>query len=153
MASSAANHGVLTISPTDTAREAAWRMREGSVGFLVVTEHDQPVGVVTDRDVALGVLVEDRDPGECPVSELMTSPVVTLRDDQPPVEASALMRRHGIRKLPVVDAAGRLVGVLTADDLILSLGRQVHDLAEAVRRELGNEAMPPEPFRSVFGKE
>ena len=154
---------VRSIAPSDSAQEAARRMGRWHVGFLVVVEDEKPVGVITDRDVALRTLRDRKDPATCTVSgiavsditvaDMMTAPVITLKVGQAPSEASALMREHAIRKLPIVDSDGRLRGVFTADDLILSLGKRIYDLAHAVQRELRNEACPPDTGSSVFGKE
>ena len=144
---------VRTISPETTAREAAVQLGQWHVGFLVVVDGERPVGVLTDRDVALRVLARRRNPSACKVADIMTSPFVSLPAGQGTAEASRLMRENAVRKLPIVDAEGRLEGVVTADDIVLSLGQRIHALADAVQRELRNEALPPDTGSSIFGKE
>lgn len=125
-------------------------METHGVGMLVVVEGDRPIGVVTDRDLALGVLGRDLDPREALVGDLMTEPAATIEEDRL-WEASEVMRDRGIRRLPVVNGEGRLVGVITADDLLLSVGERSALLAAVVRRELTNESYTPPA--SIFGKE
>lgn len=144
---------VRTISPDASAQEAAELMGQWHVGFLVVVEDSIPVGVVSDRDLAMRTLARGLRPSECRVSQVMTTPVVTLANGSSHQDASKLMRKHRIRKLPVVDSNGRIVSVLTADDLLESLGKQVHGLAKAVSRELDNEAIEDPGGSSIFGRE
>ena len=71
-----------------------------------------------------------------------------------PVQKQLIREGYGVAgKLPILGADGRLEGVITADDIVLSLGQRIHALAEAVQRELRNEALPPDSGSSVFGKE
>ena len=69
---------VRTVSPDASARDAARALDRWHVGFLVVVENDRPVGVLTDRDLALRVLAERRNPSACRVAEIMTTPAITL---------------------------------------------------------------------------
>lgn len=128
-------------------------MAEAHVGFLVVVEEGRPVGVLTDRDVALRTLACGEDPGQATVGEIMSAPPITLFEERAAAEASAVMRAEAIRKLPLVDADGQLCGVVTADDLILGLGAHLQEIADAVRRGLENEAAEREGGSSLFGKE
>lgn len=148
----AARHPACTIEPTATAREAAQLMAEQHVGSLVVAEGGVPLGMVTDRDVALHVLGDGLAPEATTVADCMSSPAVTIGAEASLYEAGRLLRRFGIRRLPVVDGGGKLLGVVTADDLLLLLGDQMHDAATAIRRGLANEASPQQPG-SVLGKE
>jgi CBS domain-containing protein len=128
-------------------------MERWHVGSLIVVRDDRPIGIITDRDLALGVLGARRDPAGCTVADLMTREPVVLDVNYTPREAAALMKRHGLRKLPLVDEQGRVVGVVTADDLILSLGQRVQGLSEVVRRQLRNEASPDPAASTRFGRE
>jgi CBS domain-containing protein len=141
-----------TIEARASAREAAQAMAGHHVGCLIVVEDGRPVGIVTDRDIALQVLAERRDPDVYPVSCCMQSPVVTLRADRNLADASRTMRRTGVRRLPLVDHSGQLVGFVASDDLIGLLGNGLNALAQAVRRGLAAEAEPVQPW-SVFGRE
>ena len=109
---------VATILPTVTVREAATKMRERRSGYLVVVEDEKPVGVITDRDVAFRVVAEGRAP-DAPVAEVMTREPLVVRIDDTADRVVLQMRRAGVHRLPVVDLAGRLMGLVSASDLLL----------------------------------
>ena len=128
---------VITITPEATVHDAAGRMKDLNVGCLVVVDEDaRPVGMLTDRDVALNVTGNPRRPEKTKVGDVMSREVVTLREDASLEEATALMRDSAYRRLPVVDKRGRLEGVLAADDLVIGLSHELHDLAEGLRRQV-----------------
>ena len=131
---------VRTAEPAETARAAAQRMQAEHVGCLVVTENDRPVGVVTDRDIAMHVLSEDLDPDKERVRDVMQSPVVTVASAASLAQAVKTLRKATVRRLVVVDAAGKVAGVFAADDLLRLLATEIEDLAEALRVQFTNEA-------------
>jgi CBS domain-containing protein len=141
----------LTLPASASARAAARLMESEGTGAIVVMEGQRLAGIVTDRDLALHVLVGGQDADRCPLSEFMSAPVVTLAQDESLADASQRMREHGIRRLPVVDATGRLAGILTADDILLVLGRELRDVAATVGRERAPEGEGP--AHRTFGKE
>jgi CBS domain-containing protein len=112
--------GVQTVRLTDTAADAARMMRDSDVGSLpVLSAGNEPVGIVTDRDIAIRVVAEGRDPNTVRVSEIYSENPVTVEPDQPLDEALRLMAQHKVRRLPVVED-GRLVGVLAQADVALA---------------------------------
>lgn len=124
--------GVLSLPPTASCVDAARAMRDGGVGSVVVAEGDEPRGIVTDRDLAVRIIAEGQDPAGVVLREVMTAAVCyleQLRDVDGAIEA---MRSVGVRRLPVVDSDGKLVGVLSFDDLLSRVGRQVGALADVV---------------------
>jgi CBS domain-containing protein len=131
---------VRTAAPEETVRAAAQRMRAEEVGCLVVTDQGRPLGIATDRDIALGVLREDREAEKLPLRDLMQSPVVTVSEDVSLLEAVKTLRRASVRRLVVVDGLGRVVGLLTADDVLRLVATELGDLAEALRVQLSQEA-------------
>lgn len=143
-----------TIRPEQNAREAAREMEAAHAGALIVVdEQDRPVGVLTDRDVALRVLAERRAAEECLVGECMSEPALTLERDASLSEAAARMRKHRVRRLPIVDEEGRLVGMLTADDLLEHSSTELTLLVEAMRRSVAREADADLARASVLGEE
>lgn len=124
--------------------EAARLMRDHHVGSLVVVEErdagKSPIGMLTDRDIAIGVVARDLDPRTLAVSEVMTTDVVSVRDDDSVLDVLALMRRRGVRRVPVVTRAGLLVGIVTLDDLLHIVVAQLDDLVAAISGELATEA-------------
>jgi CBS domain-containing protein len=121
-------------------RAAAQQMQKQGVGCLVVVDGKRPIGVVTDRDIALHVLVGRRDAGLVHVGEIASRPVRTIRDTASIADAAQSMRRHGLRRLPVVDEQGELMGVLSHDDLLRAVATEVAELSEALRCQLSGES-------------
>ena len=124
--------------------EAARLMREHHVLSLVVVEERDagkwPTGMLTDRDIVIAVVARDLDPRTLAVSEAMSTDVVSVRDDDSVLDAVALMRRRGVRRVPVVTRAGQLVGIVTLDDLLRIVVAQLDDLVAAISGELVAEA-------------
>jgi len=107
---------VITISPKDSIAQAAKLMSSNRVGCLVVIQDKTPIGIITERDILTKVVGLDLKPSKVLVGEVMSSPPVTVNPDTSVSEAARLMRKHDIRRLPVVNE-GKLVGIVTASDL------------------------------------
>lgn len=126
-----------TIAPEATVFEAASLMREANVGCLVVVdEESRPVGMLTDRDIALRLGIRPNGLDLVPVADLMSPEPLTVRDDASLQQATALMRDSAYRRLPVTGKDGRVEGVLAADDLVIGLSHELQDLAEGLRRQV-----------------
>lgn len=122
-----------TVAPEEGLREAAARMEKEGVGLLVVTDREgAPDGVLTDRDVALAASRSDARR----VADVATRPAVVVADDAGLEDAIALMRERRVRRLPVVDARDRLLGVVSLDDLALLLAREIGGLGEVLVAQL-----------------
>ena len=104
------------VSPDLSAREAARILVERDVGPLPVVRDDILVGIVTDRDLVVRILAEDRDPASTTVGEIASTDVVTIEPDEELERALELMADHRIRRLPVVEER-RLVGILAQADV------------------------------------
>jgi CBS domain-containing protein len=126
---------VATVAAEETVRSAAQRMRLAGVGSLPVVKDGRPIGVVTDRDLALETICGRLDAGAVRVSELPLRPLVTILQDAPVSEAIRLMRRHAVRRLPVVDEQKQLVGIVSADDLVHLAATELSALAAALRAQ------------------
>jgi CBS domain-containing protein len=105
-----------SIDADKSVAYAAKMMRDEDVGIAPIVEGDRLVGVLTDRDIAVRVVAEGRDP-ETKVTEVASRDVVTLDPQQDLDEALRLMARHQVRRLPVVEEDGRLVGVVAQADV------------------------------------
>lgn len=121
-----------------TIAEAARLMRQHHTGDLVVTDESdgtqEPVGVVTDRDIVMEVVAKGHDPDRTRVSEVMGSPVVVASGSENVATAIDRMRTHGVRRLPIVDDRGAVLGILTLDDLYRVLAEHTAALATIVTK-------------------
>ena len=132
------NREVVVAERTTTIVEAARLMRRYHVGDLVVVDEVQgrrvPVGMVTDRDLVVEVIAREQPFASCTVSAIMSATVVCVPETAGVIEAIQLMRSHGVRRVPVVDAGGALVGSLAADDLLDLLAEELSALARIAPR-------------------
>lgn len=110
--------GVRSVAPSDSVTEAAQAMKEQDVGSLPVVEAERLVGMVTDRDIIVRAVAEQVDPQTLTVGDVASGDLVTVEPDEDLEEALALMGRHRVRRLPVVEN-GRLVGVVAQADVAL----------------------------------
>jgi CBS domain-containing protein len=124
-----------TVRGDETVRAAAQRMKQEGLGSLAVVTEGRPVGIVTDRDLVLETLCNRLDPGSVRVEEIASRRLVTVEQDAPVREAVRLIRRHAVRRLPVVDDKGQLVGIVAADDLLSLAAAELSGLAVAVRTQ------------------
>ena len=108
---------VQTISPDATIEEAAQEMRDGDFGLLPVGDEEQLLGVITDRDIAIRAVAEGRGPST-PVSEIMSEDVIWAHEDDSIEEAAEIMSDNQIRRLPVVNAEQRLVGIVSLSGIL-----------------------------------
>ncbi len=108
---------VYTITPTAAVFDAIKLMAEKSIGALVVTEGEQVVGIITERDYARKIILMARSSKETPVRDIMTSSVMFVRPDQTSQECMVLMTENRLRHLPVMDG-GKLIGLISIGDLV-----------------------------------
>ena len=144
----------LVVREDAEVKVAAQLMQRSHVGSLVVVdEDDQPLGLITDRDVALGVL--RRPPGSSAgtVSRLTSRPLITLPATSSMDDATRCFGERCIRRIGLTDESGGLIGVLSSDAVLMHLGGLLHDLTDAIGREFELEARPLDSNRSVFGSE
>ena len=137
--STVCNRDVVVVNKGASILDAAQLMREFHVGDLIVIEEKAgkriPVGIVTDRDIVLEVIAEEVDMNNVDVSDIMSEDLVTAEEKDDLIDTIKLMRAKGIRRVPVVDGANALVGILTVDDLIELFSEQVSDFAKIIVRE------------------
>lgn len=127
---------VHVASTTESARAVAERMREHNVGTMVVLdERKRPAGVVTDRDLVLRVMAEGRDPAKTPVMLAMTVAPKSVSETTPIEDVLRIMRSGRFRRVPVVDAAGALVGVVSLDDVLELLAEEFQTIGGLIAAE------------------
>jgi len=123
---------VVSVSLETPVIEAARRMRDARVGCVIVSRNLLPVGVLTDRDLAVRVVAEGRDPEKTKVADVVTYDPVTVRSSDTRQTALIRMREHGVRRLPIIDDDGKLIGMVTSDDLIALLAHELLDLGAGI---------------------
>ncbi|WP_184228931.1 CBS domain-containing protein [Paraburkholderia youngii] len=122
-----------------TILEAAQLMREQHVGDLVVVEtiggHSVPVGMLTDRDIVLAIVAKQANPEKIFVNDVMSSPPALVAEGDDFWLAASRMRLNGVRRLPVVDTAGALTGIVTLDDLLEAVAGLLSELSLVTDRQ------------------
>ncbi len=127
---------IATAPPDAPVAKLADRMNEYAIGCIVIVDADRkPVGVVTDRDLACRVVAPALDPETTPASVAMSAPPMVAQADEPIESVVERMRAARVRRIPVVREGG-LVGLVTIDDLVLHLGRELEDLGQAAKHAI-----------------
>lgn len=127
---------MATASPDESVRKAAQRMATYDVGALVVLKENRgahAVGIVTDRDIVVRCVAEQRDLDTTKVADIMSKPVYTVRDETPIEEALAKMAAAGTRRLVVSAEGDRVAGILTLDDCLDELVRDTATIGKLLR--------------------
>ncbi len=141
---------VATVEEEATLSEASQRMRENHVGSLVVTKpydgRQIPCGIITDRDLAL-VMGTSPNPQNLHVKQLMRAQPIVIAASEGVFETMVRMRENGIKRLPVVDEGGFLVGIVCADDLLSLLAKEFSFLARIGEVQTRHEQTMTTPQR------
>ena len=123
------NIGVVCCEADSSISDVAALMRKHHVGDVIVVEKNNekrvPIGIVTDRDIVLEVLALGLDVSAFTAGDMMNVPLVTVQEDAGFIETLQLMRKHKVRRMPVVTAAGTLYGIVTVDDIIHFLAMEL----------------------------
>lgn len=134
---------VIVMDSGESLHQAVGLMRENHVGDVVITASrggkTVPIGILTDRDILIEVVAKDVPLDSLGVSDVMSSDLLTVTETQTEAEALAAMRHKGVRRAPVVDAGGALVGIVSVDDVIEVLSEQLGNIAALIGREQQQE--------------
>ncbi|HEY9268578.1 MAG TPA: CBS domain-containing protein [Methylotenera sp.] len=137
------NRELVTIGRDDTIFKAAELIRQNHVGDVLVVEKKNDttiaLGIVTDRDVVVEIVAPGLDPKVITVGDIMLPHLACIEEDRGIFDAIKLMTSKGIRRLPVVDSNGSLIGILTLDDLLLMLAKEFFSIAMLLSNEQKNE--------------
>ena len=139
----------------ETVQAVAVRMKRHNIGTIVVVAAHKPVGILTDRDLVVRVMAEKRAPGATRVDEVMTHHPRLLSEDMAIEDALSNMRQIGVRRAPVVDARGDLVGLLSLDDVLELITGELGDVGRVIAQSTKGAALPvkrtpqPRPLRAT----
>jgi CBS domain-containing protein len=126
------------IQPTQRVAEAAQRMRDEHLGAIVVVQDDlRPVGMVTDRDLVTRLVAERKEAAVVPVSDVMSPGPAVARVEDSLDQTLFAFKKHGVRRLPIVDGQGRVAGLVSLDDVLVLLSAELDQTAAAVRENQG----------------
>lgn len=138
------NRDVVIVSKTEPVREAIQLMRSHHVGDVVVVETLEettvPVGILTDRDIVLELLAEGVDLDAVSVGDVMSYELVTVTENTKLIDSIKIMRDKGVRRIPVINEAGGLEGLLTMDDLLELVAEQLTDIVGLINKEQARES-------------
>ena len=134
---------VITVERHTPVPETARLMRSQHVGNVIVVDRTArgtlPVGIITDRDIVVQVIAAGLEPTRLTAGDIMALDLVTASEDQGAFETVEQMQRNGVRRLPVVDKSGCLIGVISADDLLKLFAIQLTDLSKVSASERKQE--------------
>jgi predicted transcriptional regulator len=134
---------VVTMTLDSTLVEAAKLMRHYHVGYIVVVEERNkqvfPLGIVTDRDIVIEVIATELDPQTITVGDIMLQKLLVIRDDADIVKTIDLMTNEGVRRLPIVNEKGTLVGVATMEDMLIKTANLFESFNRLLAKERENE--------------
>lgn len=134
---------VIICNRSTNVLEAAQLMRRYHVGDLVIVDESGgkriPVGLITDRDIVTSVIAMQLDPATITAGDLIGREIVVVREDQGVFETIEHMRAHGVRRMPVVDQQGALVGIISVDDLTELLAEELSQLPKLISNEQAQE--------------
>ena len=123
----------------ETAFDAAKLMKQYNVGCLVVVKEGKggnvPLGLITDRDIAIKVTAEDIPPKDTTIDQVMSRDILTIPESADLYEALKKIRFKGVRRAPVVDKSGFLVGIITFDDILEAISKELNEIVQVFQKE------------------
>ena len=138
------NRKLTTIGIEATVAKAAKAMCHDAVGSVIILDHNKPIGIVTEEDIACKVVALDLKPSKVHVNDIMSTPLITVSVDKTAGDAARMMVKHKVRRLPIVDENQRVIGIVTVRDLLAVSNEQndlLMDLIEINREEMVDPGM------------
>jgi CBS domain-containing protein len=141
---------IITVSPDQNIATACQLLREKNVGCLVAVENGNLSGILTDRDVALKVTGEKKDPQQTKVRDVMSANPQHIAVSKTLHDLTWLMHTYHVRRVPIVDEGNKVVGMVTLDDLIMLLGQEMADIGQGISGALFYKPSPSGAEPSTF---
>ena len=138
------NRRLTTIDIDATVAKAAKAMCHDEVGSVIILDHNKPIGIVTEEDLACKVVANDLKPSTVHVNEIMSTPLITVSADKTVGDAAKMMVKHKVRRLPIIDEHNKVIGIVTVRDLLTVSNEQndlLMDLIEINREETVDPGM------------
>jgi predicted transcriptional regulator len=133
------NRNVIIVERLSSIRDVAVIMREHHVGNVIVVDDNgdqkKPVGILTDRDIVIELIAADVDLDDVNVGDVMSSDLITVREEDDILTMIKKMRSGGVRRVPVINTAGGLEGIVAVDDLLELISEQLADISDLISRE------------------
>lgn len=128
---------IICVRTSDKVIEATRLMEEKNVGSVVVVSEDKPVGIMTDRDVMIRLVNKGLDPEKTAISDVMSVEIITLNQSTGLYDALEQIKesRSSVRRFPIVDQNGSIKGIITLDDVVYLLGKEMSDVASIIETE------------------
>jgi CBS domain-containing protein len=127
---------LITVSPAQTISEACQLLQDKNIGCLVAVENGTLCGILTDRDIALKVTGAGKDPRQTTVREVMTANPARIPVNKNLSDLTELMHAFHVRRVPIVDGGNKPLGLVTLDDLLVLLGKEMSDVGDSVSATL-----------------
>jgi len=128
---------IVCVRTSDKVIEATKLMEEKNVGSVVVVSEDKPVGIMTDRDVMLRLVNKGRDPEKTSIRDVMSVEIITLKQNTGLYDALEQIKesKSSVRRFPIVDENGTIKGIITLDDVVYLLGKEMSDVSSIIESE------------------
>jgi CBS domain-containing protein len=141
---------VVTVAPDQSVAEACRLLQEKNVGCIVATDAGQVRGILTDRDIALKVTGDKKDPQRTKVRDVMRADPIRITVNKSLHDLTALMHAHHVRRVPIVDGGDKLLGIVTLDDLLMLLSEEMADMGKGISGALFRRPSPRGPAETVM---
>jgi len=125
----AMSKNLITLSTESTVLKAAKTMISRNVSSIITMDGDEPKGIITMKDILARVIVKRKDPKSIKIKDVMSTPLITVNQNADVIESTRLAVKNRIRRLAVIDDDGKLVGIITSDDVARDLQRASEELA------------------------
>lgn len=132
------NRQVVCVEPDTKVAEVARIMSERNVGSVLVCDENKPKGILTDRDIVIRCIAQNVDVNDCTVEQVVSEPIEAVKETDGIYDVIRKMKNQGVRRVPVVDKKGDVIGIISFDDLIVLLGKEMADLSETANAALQN---------------